>query len=635
MFLKSLTHEGVQVLRRPHGARVRARDHRGGGPNGSGKSNVVDAVTWVLGAQGPRSLRSQKMEDVIFAGTSSRAALGPGRGLARPSTTLRAGCPVDMAEVTITRTLFRSGDSEYAINGDALPAARHPRAAERLGGRPPAAHDHRPGPAGHGAQRPPRGPAGHHRGGGRGAQAPPAPGAGRAAAGRRPRRTSSAWATWSGRCGARSARSSARPPRPARTPPWPRSCGPSASTWPATELAELAGRRTAAADALAALAAEERQLREALAALDEAATTTAAELSSSREEDLASALGRVQGLVERTRGTSGVLRERAGPWPPPSTPRPTSTWSPRSRPRGRAWPRSWPRPRRRPRRSTPSGPSWRRPRGPWPPTSGPTARAWGDGTEQAAAEDALSRCPEPTWSCCAGPSTRTAGHWPASTSGRPPWSGATTRSPRSTPSCSAGPRTSKPRPSGWPPRRRGRSRRRRGRVGRATEAEQAADAAEQQRHRSAPPGPKPWPGPSTSSRGPGAGRPSRGVGGGRLTGRPGGDRPGLGVGLRGGGRGVGGGRGGRRPRARPARRSARLHTKGATGALLAARPAPPRTPAGGLPAGAELLRPHVRVRSGGPAVVGSARRAARPGGAGGRLGGRHSTWRSTGPTWWW
>ena len=79
----------------------------------------------------------------------------------------------------------------------------------------------------------------------------------------------------------------------------------------ATELAELAGRKTAAAEALAALGAEERDLRAAVTGLDEAATATAAELSSSREVDLASALGRVQGLVERTRGTSGVLRERA------------------------------------------------------------------------------------------------------------------------------------------------------------------------------------------------------------------------------------------------------------------------------------------------------------------------------------
>src|SRR5436853_3942740 len=86
------------------------------GPNGSGKSNVVDAVAWVLGAQGPRTVRSTKMEDVIFAGSGKRPALGR----AEVSLTIdnSAGLlPIDFAEVTITRTLFRSGDSEYAING--------------------------------------------------------------------------------------------------------------------------------------------------------------------------------------------------------------------------------------------------------------------------------------------------------------------------------------------------------------------------------------------------------------------------------------------------------------------------------------------------------------------------------------
>ena len=86
------------------------------GPNGSGKSNVVDAIAWVLGAQAPTSVRSQKMDDVIFAGTSKRAALGR----AEVSLTIdnTAGLlPVEFSEVTITRTLFRSGDSDYAING--------------------------------------------------------------------------------------------------------------------------------------------------------------------------------------------------------------------------------------------------------------------------------------------------------------------------------------------------------------------------------------------------------------------------------------------------------------------------------------------------------------------------------------
>ncbi|MGH2810651.1 MAG: AAA family ATPase, partial [Actinomycetota bacterium] len=86
------------------------------GPNGSGKSNIVDAISWVLGEQGPRSLRGGKMEDVIFAGSPGRPALG----MAEVSLTIdnSAGLlPIEFAEVTISRTLFRSGDSEYGLNG--------------------------------------------------------------------------------------------------------------------------------------------------------------------------------------------------------------------------------------------------------------------------------------------------------------------------------------------------------------------------------------------------------------------------------------------------------------------------------------------------------------------------------------
>jgi chromosome segregation protein len=86
------------------------------GPNGSGKSNIVDAVGWVLGAQAPSVVRSKSMDDVIFAGTSKRPALGR----AEVALTLDNGdgiLPIDFTEVTISRTLFRSGDSEYAING--------------------------------------------------------------------------------------------------------------------------------------------------------------------------------------------------------------------------------------------------------------------------------------------------------------------------------------------------------------------------------------------------------------------------------------------------------------------------------------------------------------------------------------
>ncbi len=86
------------------------------GPNGSGKSNVVDAIAWVLGAQAPSSVRSQKMDDVIFAGTSKRPALGRAEVILTIDNS--AGLlPIEFTEVTVSRTLFRSGESEYAING--------------------------------------------------------------------------------------------------------------------------------------------------------------------------------------------------------------------------------------------------------------------------------------------------------------------------------------------------------------------------------------------------------------------------------------------------------------------------------------------------------------------------------------
>jgi chromosome segregation protein len=116
VFLKSLTLRGFKSF-----AETTTLEFEPGvtvvvGPNGSGKSNIVDAVAWVLGAQGPRTVRSSKMEDVIFAGSGKRPALGR----AEVSLTIdnSAGLlPIEFSEVTVTRTLFRDGDSEYAING--------------------------------------------------------------------------------------------------------------------------------------------------------------------------------------------------------------------------------------------------------------------------------------------------------------------------------------------------------------------------------------------------------------------------------------------------------------------------------------------------------------------------------------
>src|SRR5436309_9968881 len=79
------------------------------GPNGSGKSNLVDAISWVLGEQGPRALRGNQMADVIFAGSPQRPALG----MAEVKLVIdnSAGLiPVPMSEIEVSRTIFRSGD---------------------------------------------------------------------------------------------------------------------------------------------------------------------------------------------------------------------------------------------------------------------------------------------------------------------------------------------------------------------------------------------------------------------------------------------------------------------------------------------------------------------------------------------
>lgn len=86
------------------------------GPNGSGKSNVVDALAWVMGEQGAKNLRGGQMSDVIFAGTKTKAPLGRAEVQLTVDNTDGA-LPIEYSEVTISRTMFRSGGSEYAING--------------------------------------------------------------------------------------------------------------------------------------------------------------------------------------------------------------------------------------------------------------------------------------------------------------------------------------------------------------------------------------------------------------------------------------------------------------------------------------------------------------------------------------
>src|SRR5438552_198150 len=86
------------------------------GPNGSGKSNLVDAISWALGEQGPRALRGGQMADVIFAGSPARPALGMAEVKLVIDNT--AGLiPVPLSEIEVSRTIFRSGDSEYRIGG--------------------------------------------------------------------------------------------------------------------------------------------------------------------------------------------------------------------------------------------------------------------------------------------------------------------------------------------------------------------------------------------------------------------------------------------------------------------------------------------------------------------------------------
>ena len=158
MHLKSLTLQGLQVLRLRHDAALRAGHHlRRRARTARASPTSSTRIAWVLGEQGAKSLRGGKMEDVIFAGTAGRPPLG------RAEVTLTidntdGALPIDYTEVSITRRMFRYGEQRVRDQRRHLPAARHPGAALRLRHRPRDARHRRPGPARRRAARRARGP---------------------------------------------------------------------------------------------------------------------------------------------------------------------------------------------------------------------------------------------------------------------------------------------------------------------------------------------------------------------------------------------------------------------------------------------------------------------------------------------
>ena len=330
MFLKSLSLKGFKSFADPAVLEFEPGITVVVGPNGSGKSNVVDAVAWVLGAQGPRTVRSQKMEDVIFAGTANRPALGRAEVTLTIDNSARR-LHTDLAEITITRTLFRSGESEYALNGTPCRLLDIQELLSDTGvgrqqhvivsqGNLDAVLEARPEDR-RAIIEEAAGVLKFRRRRER-AERPWQP----------PRRTSSGSTTWSARSSGRSSRSSGRPRRPSPTPCWPTSCGPSSSTPPVPSCGRSRDARTRAASS-DELRATEASLRATLAELDVASERTAGELSAERESDIAAALARAEGMVERARGLTGVLRERGDRSSRPSMRPPTWMWSPPSRPR--------------------------------------------------------------------------------------------------------------------------------------------------------------------------------------------------------------------------------------------------------------------------------------------------------------
>ena len=278
------------------------------GPNGSGKSNVVDAVTWVLGAQSTRALRSSRMDDVIFMGTANRAALGR----AEVSLTLdnsSGRLAVDGAEVTISRTLFRSGDSEYAINGT---TCRLLDVQEILGDSGVGRQQHMI--IGQGQLDSILSSNPENR------RAVIEEAAGVLKHRRRKERSERRLAATQEnleRLGdlVREVRRQMRPLE--RQAASARSFTDVESELRdarhalfASRLHHFEERRRELEHSLEESSVRERDLRHELASLDAQATAAAAEMASRREEALASTLGTLQGLAERARGTTSIIHER-------------------------------------------------------------------------------------------------------------------------------------------------------------------------------------------------------------------------------------------------------------------------------------------------------------------------------------
>ena len=278
------------------------------GPNGSGKSNVVDAVTWVLGAQSTRALRSAKMDDVIFAGTAHKAALGRAEvALTLDNSSGKLG--IDGAEVTISRTLFRNGDSEYAINGT---TCRLLDVQELLSDSGVGRQQHMI--IGQGQLDSILNSSSENR------RAVIEEAAGVLKHRRRKERAERRLAATQEnleRLGdlVREVRRQMRPLERQAV---------SARTFADVErelrvarqslfhqrLDAFAGRKHELEEMIRSSAELERELRNELVTLDAQATTAAAEMASRREEMLASTLGTLQGLAERARGTLSVIAER-------------------------------------------------------------------------------------------------------------------------------------------------------------------------------------------------------------------------------------------------------------------------------------------------------------------------------------